>query len=139
MSPFRQVAEKRVPHQVLLMRWAPRRDLVALANNAGEVTLHRLSNFQRVWRLAPQEPTGTVVTALAWRPDGKVLAVGYGDTGQLVLCDVEKAAILYSTTSLRDISCMHWVDVAERRLYNAQSRPSEYQYTGNGGHFISGT
>lgn len=41
----------------------------------GEVSLHRLT-WQRVWSLAAPKDK-TLVTALAWRPDGKQLAVAY--------------------------------------------------------------
>lgn len=44
---------------------------------AGEVSLHRL-NWQRVWCLSPPEVEIRVeINGLAWRPDGKVIAVGY--------------------------------------------------------------
>lgn len=39
------------------------------------MSLHRLT-WQRVWSLAAPKDK-TLVTALAWRPDGKQLAVAY--------------------------------------------------------------
>lgn len=42
---------------------------------SGEVSLHRLT-WQRVWSLAAPKDK-TLVTAMAWRPDGKQLAVAY--------------------------------------------------------------
>ncbi|XP_032820549.2 anaphase-promoting complex subunit 4 [Petromyzon marinus] len=113
MPPFRQVAEKQLPAEILHMCWSPKRDLIGLASRSGEVLLHRLSNCQKVWGLPPNDSTGSEVTALAWRPDGKVLAVSYGDTERLVLCDVEKAEILHTCRALHRITCMHWVEVKQ--------------------------
>jgi hypothetical protein len=48
----------------------------------GEVSLHRLT-WQRVWSLAAPKDK-TLVTALAWRPDGKQLAIAY-DSRELYL------------------------------------------------------
>lgn len=39
MPAFRQVGEKQLPNPVLCMAWSPKRDLIALANTAGEVSL----------------------------------------------------------------------------------------------------
>ncbi|KAF3834573.1 hypothetical protein F7725_027131, partial [Dissostichus mawsoni] len=61
--------------------------------------LHRLASFQRVWSLPPSEFTGKEITALAWRPDGKILAFHLKDTQQVVLCGVEKAEILHVALS----------------------------------------
>uniref|UniRef100_A0A4W4H5H0 Anaphase-promoting complex subunit 4 n=1 Tax=Electrophorus electricus TaxID=8005 RepID=A0A4W4H5H0_ELEEL len=111
MPAFRQVGEKQLPNPVIYMAWSPKRDLIALANTAGELLLHRLANFQRVWSLAPNENTGKEITSLAWRPDGKILAFGVGDTKQVVLCDAEKAEILHLFPVDVPVSCMHWVEV----------------------------
>lgn len=37
MPAFRQVGEKQLPNPILYMAWSPNRDLIALANTAGEV------------------------------------------------------------------------------------------------------
>uniref|UniRef100_A0A671NNR9 Anaphase-promoting complex subunit 4 n=1 Tax=Sinocyclocheilus anshuiensis TaxID=1608454 RepID=A0A671NNR9_9TELE len=111
MPAFRQVGEKQLPNPILYMAWSPNRDLIALANTAGELLLHRLANFQRVWSLLPNENTGKEITSLAWRPDGKVLAFSVGDTKQVVLCDAEKAEILHLFPVEYPASCMHWTEV----------------------------
>lgn len=113
MPAFRQVGEKQLPNPVLCMAWSPKRDLIALANTAGELLLHRLANFQRVWCLSPNENTGKEITALAWRPDGKILAFSLGDTKRVVLCDAEKAEILHLFRVDNPVSCMHWMEVLE--------------------------
>lgn len=113
MPAFRQVGEKQLPNPILYMAWSPNRDLIALANTAGELLLHRLANFQRVWSLLPNENTGKEITSLAWRPDGKVLAFSVGDTKQVVLCDAEKAEILHLFPVEYPASCMHWMEVQD--------------------------
>uniref|UniRef100_A0A4W3IVA7 Anaphase-promoting complex subunit 4 n=1 Tax=Callorhinchus milii TaxID=7868 RepID=A0A4W3IVA7_CALMI len=115
MPAFRQVGEKQLPNEILCMVWSPKRDLIALANKAGEVLLHRLAHFQRVWSLAPNENTGKEVTSLAWRPDGKVLAFSLADTRRIVLCDVEKAEILHFFTLENVVTCMHWTEVTDQQ------------------------
>ncbi|XP_056621348.1 anaphase-promoting complex subunit 4 isoform X1 [Triplophysa dalaica] len=113
MPAFRQVGEKQLPNPILFMAWSPKRDLIALANTSGELLLHRLANFQRVWSLPPNENTGKEITAVAWRPDGKILAFSVGDTKQVVLCDAEKAEILHLFTVEYPVSCMHWMEVQD--------------------------
>uniref|UniRef100_A0A9J8CNG8 Anaphase-promoting complex subunit 4 n=2 Tax=Cyprinus carpio TaxID=7962 RepID=A0A9J8CNG8_CYPCA len=113
MPAFRQVGEKQLPNPILYMAWSPNRDLIALANTSGEVLLHRLANFQRVWSLLPNENTGKEITSLAWRPDGKVLAFSVGDTKQVVLCDAEKAEILHLFAVEYPAFCMHWMEVQD--------------------------
>ncbi|XP_071089402.1 anaphase-promoting complex subunit 4-like [Haliotis cracherodii] len=103
---FRQVDEKHVSNEICHMVWSPRIDLVALANIQGEVILHRLS-WQKVWTLAPPGE-GETVGGLAWRPDGKVLAVGY-KSGQLKLCDVENAEVLHTMTVEGEVTSMTWI------------------------------
>ncbi|XP_070540057.1 anaphase-promoting complex subunit 4-like isoform X2 [Ptychodera flava] len=114
-SAFRQLEEKHLSAEVVKMLWSPRMDLIALANIHGEVLLHRLS-WQRVWVLpVTTNETSKKVTALAWRPDGKALAVGYG-SGQLLICDVENAEVLHTSSLNTAISCMQWTDVSEKLL-----------------------
>ncbi|XP_043918098.1 anaphase-promoting complex subunit 4 [Protopterus annectens] len=113
MAAFRQVGEKQLPNEITFMVWSPKRDLIALSNKAGEVLLHRLANFQRVWSLPANENTGKEVTSLAWRPDGKILAFSLADTKRVVLCDVEKPECLHSFLVDGPVTCMHWTEVAE--------------------------
>uniref|UniRef100_A0A452J176 Anaphase-promoting complex subunit 4 n=1 Tax=Gopherus agassizii TaxID=38772 RepID=A0A452J176_9SAUR len=89
------------------------------------VLLHRLANFQRVWSLPPNENTGKEVTALAWRPDGKILAFGLADTKRVILCDVEKPESLHSFSVDAPVTYMHWMEVTEESsvltsFYNAE-------------------
>ncbi|XP_071949251.1 anaphase-promoting complex subunit 4-like [Antedon mediterranea] len=110
---FRKLEEKNLSAEVVQMKWSPKMDLVALANIQGEVVLHRLQ-WQRVWSLpVPAEDTSKRVTALAWRPDGKVLAVSYS-SGKVLLCDVENAAILHKMELGVAVDCMEWINTDEK-------------------------
>uniref|UniRef100_U3CWL8 Anaphase-promoting complex subunit 4 n=1 Tax=Callithrix jacchus TaxID=9483 RepID=U3CWL8_CALJA len=122
---FRVVGEKQLPQEIIFLVWSPKRDLIALANTAGEVLLHRLASFHRVWSFPPNENTGKEVTCLAWRPDGKLLAFALADTKKIVLCDVEKPESLHSFSVEAPVSCMHWMEVTVESsvltsFYNAE-------------------
>uniref|UniRef100_A0A8D2I2L1 Anaphase-promoting complex subunit 4 n=1 Tax=Urocitellus parryii TaxID=9999 RepID=A0A8D2I2L1_UROPR len=122
---FRVVGEKQLPQEIIFLVWSPKRDLIALANTAGEVLLHRLASFHRVWSFPPNENTGKEVTCLAWRPDGKLLAFALADTKKIILCDVEKPESLHSFSVEAPVSCMHWMEVTVESsvltsFYNAE-------------------
>ncbi|XP_012864573.1 PREDICTED: anaphase-promoting complex subunit 4 isoform X4 [Dipodomys ordii] len=122
---FRVVGEKQLPQEIIFLVWSPKRDLIALANTAGEVLLHRLASFHRVWSFPPNENTGKEVTSLAWRPDGKLLAFALADTKKIILCDVEKPESLHSFSVEAPVSCMHWMEVTVESsvltsFYNAE-------------------
>ncbi|XP_076467809.1 anaphase-promoting complex subunit 4-like [Babylonia areolata] len=104
---FKQSDEKHVSTEVYMLVWAPKMDLIALANAHGEVVLHRLS-WQKVWTLAaPSE--GDMVGGLAWRPDSKVLAIGY-QSGKIRLVDIEKGEILHATEVEGEVTSMSWTE-----------------------------
>ncbi|XP_052227886.1 anaphase-promoting complex subunit 4-like [Dreissena polymorpha] len=106
LEAFRQVDEKYVSVEAELMEWSPKFDLVALSNIQGEVVLHRLT-WQKVWSL-PAQNEETKVKAMAWRPDGKVLAVGYS-SGQVVLCYIENAEVLHTIEVGSQVTSLSWV------------------------------
>uniref|UniRef100_A0A2H1VIF7 Anaphase-promoting complex subunit 4 n=1 Tax=Spodoptera frugiperda TaxID=7108 RepID=A0A2H1VIF7_SPOFR len=88
---MRQVGERHVAYKVDLMVWSNRLDLLALSNFKGEVQIHRL-HWQKVWNLPPPKENVTVC-AMAWRPDGKALAIGYS-SGAVFIVDIEDKEIL---------------------------------------------
>ncbi|XP_043255797.1 anaphase-promoting complex subunit 4 [Colletes gigas] len=106
---IRQLDERQLPAEVTKMQWSPKMDLLAIANVKGEVTLHRLT-WQRVWLLSPQEESDTLVN-LAWRPDGKLLAVCYEASKVVCLVDIENKNIIHRTKlNLHNgITCMTWL------------------------------
>ena len=92
VSTLRQMEDRSVEAGVALMAWSPKMDILALATLNGAVLLYRL-NWQRIWTSNPkdkdkakakddEDEVKVEVRAIAWRPDGKTLAVGY-DNGEL--------------------------------------------------------
>ncbi|XP_015432021.1 PREDICTED: anaphase-promoting complex subunit 4 [Dufourea novaeangliae] len=106
---MRQLEERQLPAEVTKMQWSPKMDLLAIANVKGEVTLHRLT-WQRVWLLSPQEESDTIVN-LAWRPDGKLLAVCYESSKLVCLVDIENKNIIHKTklNFHNAITCITWL------------------------------
>ncbi|XP_015607666.1 anaphase-promoting complex subunit 4 [Cephus cinctus] len=120
-STMRQLEERQLPAQVTIMRWSPKMDLLAIANIKGEVALHRLT-WQRVWLLSPQDESDTVIN-LAWRPDGKLLAVFYKESRLLHLVDIENKNIVHKTqlSADRTITCMAWLPLSNQETEKPNS------------------
>ncbi|XP_035206224.1 anaphase-promoting complex subunit 4-like [Stegodyphus dumicola] len=114
MTSFRQLEQRHVSAEIALMEWNPMLDLIALATVNGEVILHRLT-WQKVWSFPSPSTKDKVVlvTAIAWRPDGKILAYAY-DNGKVTLCDVENSEAVH----LLDVHCivtsLSWVQTNEK-------------------------
>ncbi|XP_044738265.1 anaphase-promoting complex subunit 4 [Chrysoperla carnea] len=109
MCAMKQLEERHTSQEIKFLLWCDRMDLLAIANVRGEVSLHRL-NWQRVWSLQPSDVDYTV-SGMAWRPDGKVIAIGYSN-GTLLLVDVETKRILY-TQRFSSISCVIWFNAPD--------------------------
>ncbi|XP_043584767.1 anaphase-promoting complex subunit 4 isoform X1 [Bombus pyrosoma] len=109
---MRQLEERQLLVEVTRMQWSPKMDLLAIANVKGEVTLHRLT-WQRVWLLSPQEESDTIAN-LAWRPDGKLLAICYEVSKLVCLVDIENKNIIHRTKLMlhNAITCMTWLPLA---------------------------
>ncbi|XP_060525393.1 anaphase-promoting complex subunit 4 [Cylas formicarius] len=104
---IKQLEEKNVANEINCMVWSNRMDLVAFSNNiSGELALHRLT-WTRAWSLNPPKDN-TTVSGIAWRPDGKVLAVAY-NPGDVVLIDVETKYTITSFDISQDISFISWI------------------------------
>lgn len=90
---FTLLVERGVAAEVALAAWCPAMDLLALASTDGQLSVHRL-NWQRLWSSTPESisgrssgfVSGSLITALTWSPDGKLLAVGGADGGVALLC-----------------------------------------------------
>ncbi|XP_063233204.1 anaphase-promoting complex subunit 4 [Bacillus rossius redtenbacheri] len=104
-NPMRQLEERHVAIKVEQMAWSDKMDLLALANVRGEVALHRLT-WQKVWMLPPPQD-GVRVAALAWRPDGKIIAIAYS-SNDVLLIDVEDKRTVYKNHIDGDITYMSW-------------------------------
>ncbi|KAJ8965006.1 hypothetical protein NQ314_004404 [Rhamnusium bicolor] len=109
MSMFhaiKQLEEKNVANEINFMVWSDRMDLVAFSNVKGEVALHRLS-WTRAWCLNPPKE-GLKVNGIAWRPDGKILAIGYS-SGEVLLISIENKKTLNIKETRGEITCISWV------------------------------
>ncbi|KAL1505516.1 hypothetical protein ABEB36_005064 [Hypothenemus hampei] len=103
---IKQLEEKNVASDINCMVWSSRMDLIAYSNTKGEVALHRLS-WTRAWVLSPPKE-GVTVKGIAWRPDGKVLAVAYSDSN-VVLINVETKATLIKFHIPGEVSFISWI------------------------------
>ena len=93
---LRLMEEKQTEHEVSSMVWSPKMDILALSFTSGTVSLYRLQ-WQRIWQAAPAEE-GRLCSALAWRPDGKLLASG--DTGGLLTIRHIESSVAVHTEQL---------------------------------------
>nr|CAD7406082.1 unnamed protein product [Timema cristinae] len=127
-NPMRQLEERHLATQVELMVWSDKMDLLALANARGEVALHRLT-WQKVWSLPPPSDHMRVNT-MAWRPDGKVIAIGY-NTSEVVLVDVETKETLYKVSVENAITFVSWVEEKSKPQASASSIQNLRELTGD--------
>ena len=82
--------DRQLESPVERMAWAPTMDILALATESGHLQLCRAAgNWQRIWSAPPPEGA-TVMTSLAWRADGAVLAAGYSG-GHLCLFEIDNS------------------------------------------------
>uniref|UniRef100_A0A1B6CIQ6 Anaphase-promoting complex subunit 4 n=1 Tax=Clastoptera arizonana TaxID=38151 RepID=A0A1B6CIQ6_9HEMI len=123
-NAMRQLEERHVANKVELMVWCNKMDLLALSNVKGEVALHRLT-WQKVWLLPPPKE-GSLVKGISWRPDGKVLAIGYS-TGEILLVDVENKDILHTSFVEGEISCLVWLQEKMEPSENANYSFSSFE------------
>ncbi|XP_066986916.1 anaphase-promoting complex subunit 4 [Macrobrachium rosenbergii] len=102
---MKQVEERHVANEITKCIWSPKMDLVAIANVQGQVAMHRLS-WQRVW-LISSRGENIKVTGLAWRPDSKILAVGYS-SGEVVLVDIEDSNPVHNLNVNAEVTSLTW-------------------------------
>lgn len=101
------------------MAWCKNMDLLAVATQDDKLVVHRLS-WQKLWEVeldppedGPVDSAGNAlssITALAWRPDGKLIAVGQSHGG-ITLFEVEDGKKVSSCQyHAGSISTMAWFE-----------------------------
>ena len=118
---FRQLESKPCAAEIQCMKWSSKMDLLAVVTVEGEVWLHRLS-WKRVWSIPSTEGRAVV---LAWRPDGKVLAVGYSD-GTIKLYDIENADCIHKFDIGAKPSCMDWMEGETQKSEDGDENLSQF-------------
>ncbi|CAO1420803.1 unnamed protein product [Diamesa serratosioi] len=121
---MRLIGNKNTQINVELMEWSHKMDLIALANDAGEVIVQRLK-WQKDFPLklvAPEE--GLLVRSIAWRMDEKILGIAYSN-GLIMLIDIEIKEEIHSFKVDKDIKSICWtqnaveIDEAEKCILDS--------------------
>eukprot|EP00638_Chattonella_subsalsa_P008834 CAMPEP_0117737704 /NCGR_PEP_ID=MMETSP0947-20121206/2691_1 /TAXON_ID=44440 /ORGANISM="Chattonella subsalsa, Strain CCMP2191" /LENGTH=1550 /DNA_ID=CAMNT_0005553251 /DNA_START=325 /DNA_END=4977 /DNA_ORIENTATION=+ len=89
----RAVIEGTFGDRVTSIGWSPVGNLIAVATLGASVGLYETRNFQLVRKL--QTPACHEARTVAWDSLGLLLAVGYGDTGVVVVWDTDLYAEVY--------------------------------------------
>ncbi|CAN6450184.1 unnamed protein product [Victoria cruziana] len=101
--PFQLQFDNPVASEIKIAEWNPEKDLLAMVTEESKIVLHRF-NWQRLWTTS----LGKCITAICWRPDGKVLAIGLED-GSVSLHDVESGKFLKQVKLHKAaIVCLKW-------------------------------
>ena len=101
---FRQVCDKPSANRIVQAEWSPVRDLIAIVTSNGDVRLHRMYWWQKVWVITAKE---SHATCLAWKCNGKILAVGH-DNGIVSLIEITKASTIHTFDCKAKITSLRW-------------------------------
>ncbi|CAG0919775.1 unnamed protein product [Notodromas monacha] len=102
---LRYVEEKPVGIPLTLLEWSPKMDLIAVASKTGEALLYRL-NWVKIWGRAPPD-ISALVTAIVWRPDGRLIAFGY-KSGDIMLREIEHGDTVHYLHVSSEVTFLHW-------------------------------
>lgn len=80
-------------------------------------------NCFQIWSCSPDKEND-VCTALSWRPDGKVLAVGYS-SGALSLLDIESEIPIYRNKLHGSATFLNWIS-CDKDVENKDELQSKY-------------
>ena len=127
---FRQLEDKPCSSEIFQMKWSPKMDLLALVTREGDVWLNRLS-WKRVWSVPVSEDRAV---CLAWRPDGKLLAVGY-ESGNVKLFDIENAECIHTCSIDHKVVFMDWIE-EEKLKSNGENEYGEAFYEERAGVYL---
>ena len=92
---FTLLHDRGLTEEVVFMKWCPLMDLLAVCFNNNRIVIHRLLSWQSLLELTIEndDETPGFISSVAWRPDGKVLAVGCRD-GRIELYNIETKELL---------------------------------------------
>ena len=122
------VESKTSAQEVSTIEWNPGMDLLATVFTNGALTCSRLLSLQKVWH---KPPCGKVIS-IAWRPDGRVLAIGaYNEKTKENICtlhDVEDGKEINSIICEHEITTIAWFScspVSEQKDKEDPIRPKK--------------
>lgn len=125
MVCFRQHEDRPVSDKIISMRWNAFMDLIAIGLSSGDVCAHRLVNWQKIWVLSwpsnsksTDEKNRLEINGIEWRPDGKMLAIGYNknvkhldsnnEQSSIALVDIENGDVIDVVVLNEVVTCLCW-------------------------------
>ncbi|RIB17170.1 anaphase-promoting complex, cyclosome, subunit 4-domain-containing protein [Gigaspora rosea] len=82
-------------NSIRLMSMCPTMDLLAVCTESGSVWVARWYNaLEKIWTLPPSQDNEETVEVFTWRPEGKVIAIGYSN-GIIRLYNVDKLEMIH--------------------------------------------
>ncbi|KAK7203805.1 anaphase-promoting complex, cyclosome, subunit 4-domain-containing protein [Myxozyma melibiosi] len=117
---FRVLYEKllQVPVETSLFSWCPTMDLMTFSPDPKTIMLYRITG-QLVWRMTLKGANAKILK-LAWKPDGKLLALGCAD-GSVRICDPNNGKLLHQRTSPSAVVCLNWVSESKEAIRTRSS------------------
>lgn len=119
----RLVESRTAGHEVTAVGWNPGMDLLATVFDNSALTCSRLLSLQKVWH---KSSIGTIIS-IAWRPDGRVLAIGaYDEKTKENICtlhDVEDGKEIHFIKVDDEITSIEWSDCTSTSKQNEQTDP----------------
>lgn len=110
-SKFNLSLDRKLQSDVLLVAISSSQDIIACCFN-DDISCHRL-NWQRIW-VHSFTKSNAEPSALCWRPDAGLLAIGFSD-GRLVLLETERGEQHATVkTGAEGINHLSWVEEAPR-------------------------
>ncbi|KAG9305699.1 hypothetical protein G9A89_022621 [Geosiphon pyriformis] len=115
---YRLMNQHGVKEPIQLLTTCPTMDLIAVSTQGGEVWIARwFEALEKIWTLPARSFNSEKVEALAWRPDGKVLAIGYS-SGIVRLFNVDTSEMIHELfqkpASLLLSPSSQWTNDAEK-------------------------
>ncbi|KAK9461835.1 anaphase-promoting complex, cyclosome, subunit 4-domain-containing protein [Lipomyces oligophaga] len=88
-----------------LFSWCPVMDLLTFSPDLRSLWLYRMTG-ELIWKFSLPEPT-VLISCIAWKPDGTVLALGCSD-GTVRLCTTVDGKMIHKISLRRSLACLRW-------------------------------